>query len=122
MSTTGPANLETMHTLHRLLAVAIKRTLKADSPTADTLKAASRFIVDYGMDIPMTPAELRVVRRIRRGLLEKLHEAVAAPGARPSASMLAVALAVGVALDREAEQVPVMRTPMAAAGLPFGLS
>lgn len=119
---TGPANLKTMHELHRLLAKALARSLKAEAPTADTLKAASRFIVDYGMGIPMTPAELRQVRRIRRGLLEKLHEAVAAPGARPSASMLAVAHAVGVTMARDAEQAPVMRTPMAAADLPFGLS
>lgn len=117
----GPATVETMHELHRLLAKALTRSLKADTPTADTLKAASRFVADYGMDIAMTPAELRQVRRIRRGLLEKLHEAVAAPGARPSASMLAVAHAVGTAMDREAEKVPVMRTPMAPAGLPFGL-
>lgn len=116
---TGPATLETMHELHRLLAVAIKRTLKADAPTAEDMKNAAAFVRDYGAEISMEPWELRAVRRIRRSLLERLHEAISDPGARPSASMLHVAHAVVVALDREAEQKPRKAAPMEHSALPF---
>lgn len=100
---TGPATLGTMHELHRLLAVAIKRTLKATSPTAEDMKNAAAFIRDYGAEIPLEPAELRAIRRIRRSLLERLHEAISEPDSKPSASLLAVAHSVSASMEREAE-------------------
>ena len=120
---TGPATVEQMHSLHRLLAVAIARSLKVDTPSAEDMKNAAAFIRDYGAEIPLEPSELRQVRRIRRGLLERLHEAVVAPGATPSAAVLAVALAVSTSMDREAEASGTARprkaAPMLHSALPF---
>ena len=120
---TGPASLEIMHTLHRALAVAIKRTLKADAPTAEDMKNAASFVRDYGAEIPLEPSELRAIRRIRRSLLERLHEAISDPDSRPSASLLAVAHSVSASMERDAEASGGPRAfkaaPMLHSTLPF---
>lgn len=123
MSTTGPANLETMHELHRLLAKALARSLKATAPTAEDMKNAAAFVRDYGPEFPLEPSELRAIRRIRRSLLERLHEAISEPGSRPSASLLAVAHSVSASIERDAEVSGSPRAlkaaPMLHSTLPF---
>jgi hypothetical protein len=85
--TSGPATVEDLQELHRLLVASVEAALREPRPSVELLSVTRRVIHDSNAPVELTGRDKATLRRLHRLYLRKLYEAIVE--GPPSAAVLA---------------------------------